>query len=185
MSRMICRVPASAPARRLGPDDDKDEPVFSIGEVACTLGVSVQAVRLYEERGLILVRKGPGGQREYSESDVERLACIRTAITEHKISIEGIRRLQSLVPCWEHVRCSERQRAGCPAYLEPTGGCWAHPDRSALCRTADCRRCDVYRRSSNCDAIKSFIHGTAPRRRMPPRKSAVPRGRRIPKDNQA
>lgn len=160
MPRVKTRTPASAPARRLVHDDDKDVPMFSIGDVAERLGVSVQAIRLYEQRGLILVRKGPGGQREYSESDVERLECIRAAITEHKISIEGIRRLQSLVPCWQHVQCSERQRAQCPAYLKPTGGCWAHPDRNAPCRTADCRRCDVYRLSSNCDGIKAFIHDT-------------------------
>lgn len=138
-----------------------DVPVFSIGEVAARLGVSVQVLRLYEQRGLILVRKGPGGQRQYSESDVERLGCIRTAITEHKISIEGIRRLQSLVPCWEHVRCSVRQRRTCPAYVMPTGGCWAHPDRHRICRQVDCRRCDVYRLSSDCDSIRTLIHRTS------------------------
>ncbi len=160
MPRGSGRTAAAAPARRLGGEDDNDAAIYSIGEVARRLGVSVQALRLYEQRGLILVRKGPGGQREYSESDVERLECIRTAITEYKISIEGIRRLQSLVPCWQHVRCSELQRAKCPAYVQPTGGCWAHAGRKTPCRAADCRRCDVYRLSSNCDGIKSLIHDT-------------------------
>jgi MerR family transcriptional regulator/heat shock protein HspR len=132
--------------------------VFSIGEVAARFGVSVQVLRLYEQRGLILIEKGPGGQRRYAESDVERLACIRTAITEHKISIEGIRRLQSLVPCWEHVHCSARQRSRCPAYLTPTAGCWTHAGRNEACRNTDCRHCEVYRLSSDCDGLKALIH---------------------------
>jgi MerR family transcriptional regulator/heat shock protein HspR len=135
-----------------------DDPAFSIGQVADRLGVSAQVLRLYEQRGLILVRKGAGGQRQYSESDVQRFKCIRTAITEHKISIEGIRRMQSLVPCWEHVRCPVGQRSRCPAYTTPTAGCWTHLDRDDVCRAADCRQCDVYRLSSDCDTIKSLIH---------------------------
>ncbi len=170
MGRLKVRTATPARAPRAGCAGDNDTPVFSIGEVATRLDVSVQVLRLYEQRGLILVRKGAGGQRCYSESDIERLECIRAAITEHKISIEGIRRLQSLVPCWEHIQCSARQRRNCPAYLTPTGGCWAHPERSAVCRQADCRQCDVYRLSSNCDTIKAFIRRTVSHSHQSPHK---------------
>jgi len=75
---------------------DKNTPTLPIGKVAERLDVSVETIRLYERRGLILVTKTRGNQRLFSESDIERLRCIRTAINEHKISIEGIRRIQSL-----------------------------------------------------------------------------------------
>jgi MerR family transcriptional regulator/heat shock protein HspR len=160
----VIRSPQPAPAApgpsRSAPDEGRDLPCFPIGEVAARLGVSVQALRLYEQRGLILVRKGPGGQRQYSPADVDRLKCIRTAITEYKISIEGIRRLQALVPCWEHVGCPAERRRRCPAYLAPTAGCWTHAGRDAICRRRECRRCEVYLGSADCDGIKALIHGT-------------------------
>ena len=158
----MARSPRSVPRSTRRPSqpepDPHDVPTMSIGEVAVRLNVSVQAVRLYEQRGLILVRKGPGGQRQYSESDVERLTCIREAITGHKISIEGIRRLQSLIPCWETVRCPMPDRLACPAYKKAEAGCWTHEDRDDICRHADCRRCEVYLLSARCDTIKYLIH---------------------------
>jgi len=137
---------------------DKNTPVFSIGIVAEKLGVSVETIRLYERRGLILVTKTEGNQRLFSESDVERLQCIRTAINEHKISIEGIRRIQSFVPCWEHVQCSAEQRAKCPAYHRSDAGCWTYKHKQNDCVERGCRECPVYQLSGDCNKIKSLIY---------------------------
>jgi MerR family transcriptional regulator/heat shock protein HspR len=135
-----------------------DLPVFDIGTVARLLGVSVQTLRLYERRGLILVQKSAGNQRRYTAADIERLRCIRDAITRHKISIEGIRRIQSLVPCWEYVKCPLEQRLVCPAYVEPTAGCWTYKHRKNVCAQAECRACPVYQLSSDCGKIKALVH---------------------------
>jgi DNA-binding transcriptional MerR regulator len=48
-----------------------------IGEVAAGAGVSVRALRYYEEQGLVVAARGPGDQRQYSGSDVERVKCIQ------------------------------------------------------------------------------------------------------------
>ncbi|MFC9091077.1 MerR family transcriptional regulator [Streptomyces sp. NPDC048231] len=48
-----------------------------IGKVAERAGVSVRALRYYEEQGLVVVARGPGDQRQYSESDVERVKFIQ------------------------------------------------------------------------------------------------------------
>ncbi|MET8645055.1 MerR family transcriptional regulator [Streptomyces sp. NPDC057746] len=48
-----------------------------IGKVAARAGVSVRALRYYEEQGLVVAARGPGDQREYSESDVERVKFIQ------------------------------------------------------------------------------------------------------------
>jgi DNA-binding transcriptional MerR regulator len=48
-----------------------------IGEVAERAGVSVRALRYYEEQGLVLAGRGPGGHRQYPESAVERVKFIQ------------------------------------------------------------------------------------------------------------
>lgn len=138
--------------------DNKDTPLFPIGTVARALGVSVQTLRLYERRGLILARKSSGNQRLYSESDIERLKCIRTAIGTHKISIEGIRRIQSMVPCWENVRCPMEQRMKCPAFTSSDAGCWTYNHRANACEGRRCLSCRVYLLAGDCAQIKSLVH---------------------------
>ncbi len=137
---------------------DKEGPWLAIGEVAAKLGVSVETIRLYERQGLLLVAKSEKGQRIYSDSDVSRLRCIRTAINEDKISIEGIRRMQSLIPCWTHIQCPEEQRESCPAFLRTSGGCWTYKHDNNWCAEIDCRTCKVYRLSNDCENIKSLIY---------------------------
>ena len=139
-------------------NDNKETPLYSIGTVARMLGVSVQTLRLYERRGLILVHKSGGNQRLYSHSDIERLKCIRTAISKHKISIEGIRRMQAMVPCWENVQCPMRQRMACPAFTASDAGCWTYKHKTNVCAGRDCLHCRVYLLSGDCEQIKSLVH---------------------------
>jgi MerR family transcriptional regulator/heat shock protein HspR len=139
-------------------NDNKEMPLFSIGTVAQMLGVSVQTLRLYERRGLILAHKSSGNQRLYSQSDIERLKCIRTSIGKHKISIEGIRRIQSMVPCWENVQCPMEQRTECPAFTASDAGCWTYKHKTNVCAYRDCLYCKVYLLAGDCEQIKSLVH---------------------------
>lgn len=52
-----------------------------IGEVARRTGLSIKAIRLYEERGLIVPPQRHGRYRVYRESDVEILNLISEAKT--------------------------------------------------------------------------------------------------------
>ncbi len=137
---------------------DKEKAIYTIATAASMIGVSVETLRLYERRGLILIEKSKGNQRLYSESDIERLECIRRAINEHKISIEGIRRMQAMIPCWEYVQCSTEQRNVCPAYNRPDAGCWTYTHRRNACKDRECKTCTVYQLSANCEKIKAAIH---------------------------
>jgi len=141
--------------------NDNSDPVFTIGTVARLLGVSVATLRLYDRKGLLLVHKSDGNQRLYSQEDVERLRCIRSAINEHKISIEGIRRIHSMIPCWEHVQCSPEQKLDCPAYNSPEAGCWTYKHEHNACADRLCRDCKVYKLSSDCKNIKHLVHNMA------------------------
>lgn len=137
---------------------DQHTPLLTIATAARILGVSVGTLRLYDRKGLILVHKTSGNQRLYAESDIERLRCIREAITGHKISIEGIRHMHSMIPCWEYMHCTADQRALCPAYNSPEAGCWTYKHQDNACRGVDCRECRVYRLSCDCRTIKQLVY---------------------------
>lgn len=48
-----------------------------IGKVAERAGVSVRALRYYEEQGLVVAARSSGDQRDYSDSDVARVKFIQ------------------------------------------------------------------------------------------------------------
>lgn len=135
----------------------KEIPFYSIGTVARMLGVSVHLLRLYEREGLVLPAKSPGRQRLYSDDDVARLKCILEGIRVHKLSIAGIQRIQSFVPCWDIIKCSDSDRAACPAYSRESKPCWMLKGRETTCGPRDCRLCAVYREAADCGSIKQTI----------------------------
>jgi DNA-binding transcriptional MerR regulator len=48
-----------------------------IGKVADSAGVSVRALRYYEEQGLVIADRSPSGHRQYPQSAVERVKFIQ------------------------------------------------------------------------------------------------------------
>lgn len=53
---------------------------MQIGELAKSTGVSARALRHYEDRGLLAPERTSGGYRDYDETDVIRVAQIKTMI---------------------------------------------------------------------------------------------------------
>ena len=51
--------------------------MLRIGEVATRAGVSVRALRYYEEQGLLEAERTPSGQRRYAESAVSRVRFVQ------------------------------------------------------------------------------------------------------------
>ncbi|MGH9815071.1 MAG: heavy metal-responsive transcriptional regulator [Candidatus Acidiferrales bacterium] len=79
-----------------------------IGEVATRTGLTVDAIRFYERRGLLLrAPRSEGGFRLYSERDVESLRFLRQ-MQAQGFSLDEIRELLSLrggqAHACEHVR---------------------------------------------------------------------------------
>ncbi|MFH9068726.1 MerR family transcriptional regulator [Streptomyces alboflavus] len=48
-----------------------------IGELAAATGVSVRALRYYEEQDLLVANRSPSGQRHYPDTAVERVQLIQ------------------------------------------------------------------------------------------------------------
>ncbi|MEU2349652.1 MerR family transcriptional regulator [Modestobacter sp. NPDC049651] len=66
-----------------------------IGEVAAAAGVSVRALRYYEEQGLLESERSPSGQRRYAEGAVGRVHWIQLLLRAGLPS----RAIVDLLPC--------------------------------------------------------------------------------------
>ena len=69
---------------------------FVLISVAAELaGMHPQTLRIYERRGLVFPARTQGGNRRYSDEDIERLRRI-SELTAEGINLEGIRRVMRL-----------------------------------------------------------------------------------------
>jgi MerR family transcriptional regulator/heat shock protein HspR len=136
---------------------DEELPVFPISAAAKILNISVHTLRMYERQGLIIPYKKSTNHRLYSQSDIERLRCIRHAINDLKISIAGIKAMQSLIPCWKIKGCNIEDRFNCKAYTSNSQPCWSYNQKENKCPEKDCKKCEVYKNFSECKSIKEII----------------------------
>ena len=141
-----------------------DEPVIAIGVLAERVGLSVSAVRRYEDEGLIISHRTPSGHRLFSHEDIGRVRSIQHMIQGLGLNMEGIRRMQALLPCWDLAGCRAETRKACRAYRGNTRPCWMTRGRDCACREGSreenaCRDCAVYRFGTLCtEDIKCLLH---------------------------
>jgi len=142
-------------------DQDYSDPVMSIGTLAEKVGLSVSAVRKYENESLIIAHRTHSGRRLFSREDVDRIRTVQHMIQEVGLNIEGIRRLQALLPCWELLPCNSEKREKCPAFKDNGRPCWMI--KGLDCTPShgnECRQCVIYRFGSLCtERIKSLLYG--------------------------
>lgn len=77
-----------------------------IGELASRAGVSVRALRYYEEQGLLESDRTPGGQREYSDGAVERVRFFQSMYAAGLSS----KRIADILPCMDTGTTTAQQR---------------------------------------------------------------------------
>ena len=70
-------------------EKDKDRPLYMIGVVARMLHVHPQTLRIYEKEGFLMPSR-LGGQRLYSEADVERLGLILELTRDLGVNRAGV-----------------------------------------------------------------------------------------------
>ncbi len=132
---------------------------LKIGEVARSLDIAVETIRMYEREGILIPGKTETGQRIFNENDVHWLSCIRKLIKEQGLNIEGIRRLLALMPCWDLKPCTKADRDECPAYLKSIKPCWMiKAETKGNCITDSCRHCNVYQSASECTSLKNLLY---------------------------
>jgi DNA-binding transcriptional MerR regulator len=133
--------------------------MLSIGDLSRRTATKVQTIRYYEQIGLMHeAERSAGGQRRYTEADLERLAFIRHA-RELGFPLDAVRELLDLAdnpkrPCDEadaiarrqlirveqRIRRLEALRSELSRMLEECSGG----------RVSDCRVIEVLRDHSGC-----------------------------------
>lgn len=73
----------------------RDAAVYVISVAAELAGMHPQTLRIYERRGLVNPARTEGGNRRYSDADIEVLQRI-SELTAEGMNIEGIRRVMAL-----------------------------------------------------------------------------------------
>lgn len=131
--------------------------LYTIGEAADLIGVSVPTIRMYEREGLIIPLQKASRHRLFAEGDLERIRSIRRTISTEKVSIAGMRRLMSLVPCWKMNGCSAEQKATCPRFADEGSPCWMVSGKTWQSKSDECRNCGVYMRTSDYAELKAVM----------------------------
>ncbi|MDX3074124.1 MerR family DNA-binding transcriptional regulator [Streptomyces sp. MI02-7b] len=83
------------------------ERLIRIGEVARGAGVSVRAVRYYEQQGLLIAERSPSGQRLYRQDAIVLVRFFQQMFAASLTS----RRITELLPCWVSGHTDAEQRA--------------------------------------------------------------------------
>ncbi|MEU9227622.1 MerR family transcriptional regulator [Streptomyces massasporeus] len=82
------------------------ERLIRIGEVARGAGVSVRAVRYYEQQGLLIAERSPSGQRLYRQDAIPLVRFFQQMFAAGLTS----RRIAELLPCWDSGHTDAGQR---------------------------------------------------------------------------
>lgn len=73
----------------------RTQAVYVISVAAELAGMHPQTLRIYERRGLVQPARTQGGNRRYSDADIERLQRI-SDLAEEGMNLAGIRRVMEL-----------------------------------------------------------------------------------------
>lgn len=97
----------------------RDHAVYVISVAAELAGMHPQTLRIYERRGLVQPARTQGGNRRYSDIDIDRLRRISELAAEG-MNLEGIRRVMHLEVENERLRAevNELKAIAADAYAE-------------------------------------------------------------------
>jgi MerR family transcriptional regulator/heat shock protein HspR len=118
---------------------------YKIGEAAKQLGISVHTIRMYEREGILICYKNKAGTRFFNDTDIRWIEKIQSLIADG-MNIDGIRRMLSLVPCWNLYPCDPHADGTCPVFLDNTMPCWAKKDNHCRVDLLTCKECLVYKK---------------------------------------
>lgn len=68
---------------------DDQRPKYTIKSVAHMVGLHEQSLRMYERKGLIQPQRSDGNIRLFSDTDVERVRCIKRLVNDLGVNLAG------------------------------------------------------------------------------------------------
>ncbi len=68
---------------------DDQRPKYTIKSVAQMVGLHEQSLRMYERKGLIQPQRSDGNIRLFSDTDVERVRCIKRLVNDLGVNLAG------------------------------------------------------------------------------------------------
>ena len=123
--------------------------VYVISVAAELAGVHPQTLRIYERRGLLQPARTTGGNRRYSNADIQRLLRI-SELAEAGMNLEGIRQVLELEAHVAQLRAEvvqlQRELAVAVSVVERSGRFELVPLRQAL--TVFGARPSIFRKGS-------------------------------------
>ena len=136
---------------------------MSIGDFAARAGVSVSALRFYEDRGLIQSTRTTGNQRRFARADLRRIAFVRAA-RELGLPLKAIEAAVASLPKgrtptrrdWQ--RLSGRWRQRIEAQIDDLEALRDRLDGCIGCGCLSLRRCSLYNA-----ADRVAVYGSGPR----------------------
>lgn len=131
--------------------------LYTIGEAADLIGVSVPTIRMYEREGLIIPLRKASRHRLFAEQDLRRIRNLRRSINTEKVSIAELRRMMAAIPCWKIMNCPEAARQECGAPASTVSPCWLSSNKTWRCKSDDCRECTVYLDSEDTGRIRETL----------------------------
>jgi MerR family transcriptional regulator/heat shock protein HspR len=135
--------------------------LYTIGEAADLIGVSVPTIRMYEREGLIVPLRKASRHRLFAEQDLRRIRRLRTSINTDKVSIADLRRMMAQIPCWKIMNCPDVARGQCGAPADAASPCWLASHKSWQCKSDECRECRVYLDSEDAGRIQETLRAYA------------------------
>ena len=89
----------------MSPARDPQQAVFVISVAAELAGVHPQTLRIYERKGLVDPARTGGGNRRYSEDDIELLRTIQR-LTNEGLNLAGVKRVLDLEAELDRLRAA-------------------------------------------------------------------------------
>ena len=131
--------------------------VITIGQLSTRTGVSVSALRFYEERGLLHTDRSENNQRRYLRSDIRRVSFILIA-QRLGLSLDEIEEQLAHLPKgatptmfdWRHV--SQRMRSTIDERIKLLTRARARLDECIGCGCMSLTKCEMYNKEDRIGA---------------------------------
>lgn len=145
------------------PQPIKPKDILTIGDVAERTGLTVSAIRFYEEQQLVTPHRNAGGQRRFMRSDIRRLSFVMIA-QQFGFPIAEIRQLLAGLPSGrtpnkrDWTRISRRIRERLEARIDTLTQLRDNLDGCIGCGCLSLERCRLHNRDDS-----AFGLGQGPR----------------------